>query len=62
MSTPKDWQDKKFSNEDILSPGFPDLRGGINQFIADQLEKFYAVERAESWVERFLRMFERTTL
>ena len=62
MSTPKDWQDKKFSNEDILSPGFPDLRGGINQFIADQLEKFYAVKRAESWVDRFLRMFERTTL
>jgi len=62
MSTPKDWQDKKFSNEDILSPGFPDLRGGINQFIADQLEKFYAVERAESWVDQFLRMFERTTL
>lgn len=41
-----DWQDKRFSNEDILTHGFPDLRGGINENVASQLQEFYEKKAA----------------
>jgi len=54
MTKPSDWQDRKFTNEEILSPGFPDLRGGINQYIADQLDKFFAEKSETSGVEAWI--------
>ncbi len=67
------WKNHSFSDDDLLSPGFPELpmkREDMTDDTADRLNRFYAdrqeadeatarEDRAENWLSRFLAIWNR---